>query len=445
MAYLNFVSNRVKSYELLNKDVEVARFSIDSATESVVDFQWGTSGIRPIGFSDVTSFISSRKAPSNRAHIKGVLRALGADTLTGYLDVVHALSVNDTFWVRRVGEDVTWAEANLYDNELNEAISRIAFEGGLVGQDLDLSTPSPEPSLDGSFAKCVIRRDGRLYIMKAPTSEESGERWHPWSEVMAYQVASAMGVRAVPYSLVDRVSKRTGERMTATICPLFTSVDVGYAPARRWLSKPFADFAELLVAYASVGSEDAFREMVILDALTLNVDRHMGNHGILFDTDTLRPIGMAPVFDNNLSFCPRCVDDPTGGFYAHARENCRPAIGSDFLLVARAAMTEQIAGRVEGMTSFEFDRGELRGMPEGRIETLEALVRTQARALLNPEGGDFNLTSQRERDLAWQLEGWSDEPTGSKQDLEGIISDVTGREMGPPPSGKTLRELGLER
>ena len=431
MPYFNFTAGKLKTYELLNKDMVIARFSIDATTDSVVDFQWGTSGVRPIGFSDVTSFISSRKAPSNRAHIKGVLRALGADTLTGYLDVVHALSVNDTFWVRRVGEDVTWAEANLYDNELNEAVSRIAFEGGLVGQDLDLSTPSPEPSLDGSFAKCVIRRDGRLYIMKAPTSEDSGERWHPWSEVMAYQVASAMGVRAVPYSLVDRVSKRTGERMTATVCPLFTSADVGYAPARRWLSKPFADFAELLGAYASVGSADAFREMVVLDALTLNVDRHMGNHGILFDTDTLRPIGMAPVFDNNLSFCPRCVDDPTGGFYAHARENCRPAIGSDFLLVARAAMTGQISRRVEGMTSFEFDRGELRGMPEGRIETLEAVVWAQARALLDPNGGDFNLASQRERELAWQLDGWSDDSHVGEYDLAEMISDVTPRAAEP--------------
>ena len=157
----------------------------------------------------------------------------------------------------------------------------------------------------------------------------------------------------------------------------------------------------------------------------------MGNHGILFDTDTLRPIGMAPVFDNNLSFCPRCVDDPTGGFYAHARENCRPAIGSDFLLVARAAMTDQISRRVEGMTSFEFDRGELRGMPEGRIETLEAVVRTQARALLDPNGGDFNLASQRERELAWQLDGWSDDSRVGEYDLAEMISDVTPRPAEP--------------
>lgn len=438
MAYFNFTSGSLKRYELLNKDVEVARFSVDRATESVVDFQWSETGVRPIGFGDIASFISSRKAPSNRAHIRRVLHTLGADTFTGYLDVVHALSVNDTFWVRRVGEDVSWADANLFDNELNEAISRIAFEGGLVGQDLDLSTPSPEPSLDGSFAKCVIRHDGSLYIMKAPTTEEGGERWHPWSEVMSYQVARAMGVDCVPYSLVERVSGTSGERMTATICPLFTSASVGYAPARRWLSRPVADYAELLGAYASVGSETAFRRMVVLDALTLNVDRHMGNHGILFDTETLEPLGMAPVFDNNLSFCPRCVTNPADGFYRHARENCRPAIGSDFVLVARTALTDDIAERLDGLRSFSFDRKALAGMPEERVSMLEGVVRAQAEAILSDEREGFNLTSERELELKWQLDGWPEDSEPDEYSLSDMIGEVSLAESQPTlPVGDT--------
>ena len=54
MPYFNFTAGKLKTYELLNKDMVIARFSIDATTDSVVDFQWGTSGVRPIGFSDVT-------------------------------------------------------------------------------------------------------------------------------------------------------------------------------------------------------------------------------------------------------------------------------------------------------------------------------------------------------------------------------------------------------
>ena len=42
--------------------------------------------------------------------------------------------------------------------------------------------------------------------------------------------------------------------------------------------------------------------MLVLDALIVNTDRHKGNYGILFQTDTLQPIKMAPVFDHNQSF-----------------------------------------------------------------------------------------------------------------------------------------------
>lgn len=35
----------------------------------------------------------------------------------------------------------------------------------------------------------------------------------------------------------------------------------------------------------------------------------MGNYGVVFDTDTLKVIGMAPVFDENLSLLPYAEEE----------------------------------------------------------------------------------------------------------------------------------------
>lgn len=52
---------------------------------------------------------------------------------------------------------------------------------------------------------------------------------------MASQVAAALGVKHVEYSLVNRTSKHDGREVTALSCPLFTSETIGFATAHAWL------------------------------------------------------------------------------------------------------------------------------------------------------------------------------------------------------------------
>ena len=61
---------------------------------------------------------------------------------------------------------------------------------------------------------------------------------------------------------------------------------------------------ELIRFYHNIGSEDAFRRMLVLDALTFQLDRHMGNYGVLVDNASQKILGMAPVFDLNLACLP---------------------------------------------------------------------------------------------------------------------------------------------
>ena len=405
-----------KLYQLMNKDRAVLTFEADEVMDSFRIVGGGDRGQAPLplGFTDMGSFLEGRRAPKHRAHIARLLTLCQCNTLCGYLEVTRALSLNDTFWCKPASGDsavgdLTWADVSLYENPFDDVVARLAFEGGLYGE--LLSTTSPEFGTDGSFAKCWIRRDGDILLLKGGHREWEDASYEPWSEAMAYQVARALGLEAVPYHLVSWRG-HDGRRSPATTCPLFTSERTGFVSASRFFGTGNASVARLLHAYADVGSEGAFRRTVVLDALTLNPDRHMGNHGFLVDNDTLEVLGMAPVFDNNLAFCPGYSDAGMDGCHAWARQTLRPKIGDDFNLVAHELLTPAIRKDLVSMTDFTFDCTALAGMPSARIDALEDCLHIQAQAVL--QGAAFNEAPEPvEEDLSWQLEDWpEDQPEG---------------------------------
>lgn len=99
--------------------------------------------------------MEGRRAPKHRAHIEELLKECGCDTLDGFIRVSHALTLNDTFWVKGASSQEQWKDVSLYKNEFNEVVSRIAFEGGMYGE--QFSSTSPEYGTNGMYAKCWVR------------------------------------------------------------------------------------------------------------------------------------------------------------------------------------------------------------------------------------------------------------------------------------------------
>ncbi|HBM98590.1 MAG TPA: hypothetical protein DD413_04120 [Ruminococcus sp.] len=83
---------------------------------------------------------------------------MNCDDSEGFIKVTHAASINDTFWVKSESENITWNSVSLYRNQFSEIISRLAFEGvGLY--DEVFSSTSPEFTCDGSFSKCFRKEN----------------------------------------------------------------------------------------------------------------------------------------------------------------------------------------------------------------------------------------------------------------------------------------------
>ena len=398
-----------ETYELMNKDRVVLRFEASQkADDFPVSEMLEPDGL-PFGFTDMRDFLAQRRAPKHRAHIERLLRLCQCDTLWGFLNVTHALSLNDTFWCRPADSDLCWGRVSLFHGEFNEVIARIAFEGGLRGE--VFSSTSPEFSTDGSFAKCWKVVEGRISLLKTGSRGTHNSGLEPYSEVLACQLGRALGLPTVDYALASVRDREGGRRMPASLCSLFTSEDVGFVPARRLLETPYPSMGRLLELYEGVGAGEQFRRLIVLDAIAVNPDRHIGNHGMLFDANTLKLLGMAPVFDNNMALCPYACDSDLDDLPRWAAMELRPKIGDDFNLVAHALLTPPIRRDLRDLSDFRFDRTKAPNFPAERFDALEELVHTQVIAVL--KGTPFNrerpMSEADSAELLKQLEGWPDD------------------------------------
>lgn len=360
-------------YVLLNKDVPMLEFYCRRNEFDEPEFfedQWLTS-LRPIGYRSLPVFLEHRKAPKHRKHIQQLLEQYGCDDPEGFLRVTHALSLNDTFWVREADSTLTWREASLYTNPFSEIISEAAFDG--IISETDLSSTSPEFGTDGYYAKCWKREDSGIFLYKSGSAHYEIE---PLSEYLAAQLSERLCPGAVPYDMDYYREKLVSK------CPLFTNEAVGLTKAGTVFCGEERTIPKLLAFFEGIGSGDAFRRMCVLDAVILNTDRHYGNFGVLFNTDTLEIQGMAPVFDHNRSLLPELDNDQLADPAWYLRR-CKPRLGQNFIQNAKGLLTGEIHRDLMELRDFTFQQHPHIHADQERLDALSRIVQKQIHLILS--------------------------------------------------------------
>lgn len=108
-------------------------------------------------------------------------------------------------------------------------------------------------------------------------------------------------------------------------CPLFTSksemlLNIGVLSKGKSL-----DFERFIKICQKYHLAEQLAQYIIIDALILNEDRHLGNFGILCDADTFEIKRMAPIYDNGVSllcyyhYDPRYPNSSQGTLLEYAK------------------------------------------------------------------------------------------------------------------------------
>lgn len=349
-------------YQLMNKDVVVATYE---ENELLDDFRYDEverlDTYLPYGFIDINDWIDGRQVAKHRTSIEKLMRELGLTTRHDFIAMARCLSLTDTFWMKRADEDVSWSDVSLYRNPFDDVIARIAFDGtGMYGR--QNSPTSPEYATSGSFAKCWVREEGQISLLKRGTSGYANAGFEPYSEALASDLLEAAHIDHVPYTVEMFRGK------LASKCPLFTSEEVGFVSAHRFFDGPF-DVEDVLAFCREHGGEEPFREMVIMDAVMANVDRHAGNYGFLVDNATGEILRMAPLFDQNMACLPMMMEHDDFDEYVSM---IGPKIGATFAGISRALLTSDIRAKLVALKDFEYTDPGL-GYPAWKLAAVNRL------------------------------------------------------------------------
>ncbi len=365
------------TYLLMNKNCPLLSFYAKEAngfTQLLEAEVYVDTKRLPPRFSDIDTWISNRNYAKHKEHLQQWLHEWGIDNAVGFIELTHALSLNDSLWVKPEDSTLTWEQVNLYNNDFTDVVSVTAFETGLHG--LKLSTTSPEFTSEGSFEKCWIKETDGIYLYKKGSSGFANAGLEAYSEYYATQLSRVLCRSYVSYELVQF------KKSLVSRCKMFTTENEGFMPIYKFLDpNKVYNYPQLLDFCAAYDCEEDFRRMIILDAIIFNVDRHLGNFGFIVDNDTFEILRFAPVFDHNMALLARAMQSDLDDFERYYR-GLSHKIDGEFVDVARKLLTPDIRANVETLADFAFTEDVKYNLPPERLAFLTQAVRKQVRGIL---------------------------------------------------------------
>lgn len=374
-------------YELKHFDTTLLRFSASEESNDIeVGSVWRNDALQSlfpldleVSSSGIAKWLKRRTIPKNRAYVHSLLSKCGLN-LNRPLNIIRVskgLSLNDCYWVVEESFRGMFADCNLYDNRFSRVLSLIAFTG--YGSSVRTSLAScPEFTTNGMLPKCWRRIGGKIKLYKGGTSGASNTGNEPYSEYYAFQVAEVLGIAAVPYNL----SKWSGE--LCSVCDLFTNKEYSFLPVGRVVTsggmKAVREYCQRLGTKFIAALDD----MIVLDALIFNTDRHFGNFGFLVRNRTNEIVAPAPFFDHGNSLFNYAGRDDfasDASLQAYA-ETLVPCVYDDFLDSAKVVLTKSRKAALRKLLSFKFKKHPRYNLPDTRLSLIEKQIRNRAKELL---------------------------------------------------------------
>lgn len=395
----------VATYTLRSKDKPLINFSLKRELEEefgvkqykyqveIIDVIEENKSILPyplrhqLDNKHLLNWINQRKAPKNRQFVNQIMSAIeDSRNPLKYVDISHALSLNDAYWITNDAFSAKWQDFNLYDHPFDEVLAYVAFTG--YTEKIQGVVTSPELTSSGMLKKCWSNRKDGIYLLKGDDFiPRPDKRNQATMEFYAAQVAEKMGFEHISYDL-EEFHHRNGDKEIVCKCKLFTSENVGFINAYEYfLAKGFdaqdANLEDLSsqAKMASLYGETAYQDMMVFDSLICNQDRHLGNFGYLVNNNTGEFIRPAPIFDNGFSLL--------AGASQNGMDNLDDYINSingkylSFDMQARLFVTPRHIPALRSLLNFKFEKHPLYNVSDEAVEALSKMIQLRAKRILS--------------------------------------------------------------
>lgn len=250
---------------------------------------------------DLLGWLEGRAIDRHRVNsriLKKVLRLTDSSDLAAVLRA-HGATITDDYWVRMDSEpDLSWEKVRFSEDSFAE----IALTGSFSSYSRqftpeELKAGTPELTNTGSFEKCWRIEEGAWWLYK---SENDLERF---SELFIAALGKALGFSMAEYAEAGAYLKTRD----------FTLGRYNFEPAEAIVGEDedyILNYDRLSALKPTLGRE--YLDILFMDALCFNMDRHTKNYGILRDRATGEVLRMAPNYDNNIALVSRGYGEDPG-------------------------------------------------------------------------------------------------------------------------------------
>lgn len=219
----------------------------------------------------------SRCIPANRVNVSHLSNYYDSSILELFFKNA-GISLTDMYWVQTTNHHFAWEDINFHDN---------GFESNIL-----LSTHpehSPDYTTDGIMEKYWYMAHNIPYLAKF---DEENQHVLCANEVVAAQIATFLNISVTPYYYGEIQDK------TFCTCPCFIhDSNSEFVSAMQLKHQDFSRTGMQLIHYLmhTLHFEKEMKDMIALDCLLHNVDRHEKNFGYI---QTNHNKVFVPLFDN---------------------------------------------------------------------------------------------------------------------------------------------------
>lgn len=292
-------------FQLMHKDTVCGILSVDPENNSLEAYASIDRGCAPfLGNADtrlMKKWWEARSIPASRNFIRELLRRAGFATARDYMIKNLALSLTDTYWIQPFDAGLKWKDIKLYDNKL---LNNHAGKDSVIPFHHD-SSYDPNASLGGQMEKYWDTSCRPPVLVKTAYANYGQQAINEAFATLLHRRQEA-GIPYVEYTL-----KRASDNGLLAMCDAFTSEEREFVSAMeildsRKVSRSQSPYNAIISICADGGiDEEQMRDFMDYQTLTdfviSNTDEHLMNFGVLRDSETLRLISPAPIFDSGNS------------------------------------------------------------------------------------------------------------------------------------------------
>lgn len=363
-------------YILMNKDTKIGKIEVIDENIKLVESYINI----PKYIKE--SWLNNRLSIYSRKNIMLMAKMAGIENKDDFLSIAKAVSVTDTVWVKGVNDNINWSKINPYKNKLSSVMANIALDGNIDSLNVNFKSPSPQYKIDGITDKCIKRCNGELLLYKT-----AGEKWsdlagcRPYSEYYAAYIANKLGIsKYTKYYIKEKITENRKIK-PYSICKLFTNESKGLIQIGDTILGNMS--IESLYRRLNKEMQRNMREMIVLDSIILNCDRHKGNYGFIINNNTFEIESMAPIYDNDCSLGSLVsiqYKNIEEAFEETKRKLSIIGIGT-YDDMARWGMTKYILNRLKSVGYIRLER-KFKGLSEKRMRFMEYIVNRRIKEII---------------------------------------------------------------